>query len=254
MTAGRPSCSSTLTRSSTPRCGRHRFRGSPAATRCWRSTREAMGAAIDRCILPRTTTMSSSPTRSTCWTSTGSSAPSSSACARAAGVCLVMAATHPERVHGVVAINPGLNLTPPHRAPCPGSAGFDDEPQSDEGWALENRHHWLRDWRRFTEFFFGEMLPEPHSTKQHEDCVEWSLEIGPETMLAGWGARRRHSRADPDRRRRRLPAGALPGARDQRRPGHVPAARAQPSRCRAHRRRVARARRAPAISRTPATR
>ena len=34
----------------------------------------------------------------------------------------------------------------------------------------------MRDWRRFTEFFFGEMFPEPHSTKQHEDCVEWTLE------------------------------------------------------------------------------
>ena len=107
-----------------------------------------------------------------------------------------MAATHPERVAGVVAINPGLNLSPPHPHRVRGRFGFDDEPQSDEGWALENRHHWLRDWRRFTEFFFGEMFPEPHSTKQHEDCVEWSLEIGPETMLAGWGASA-DIRADP---------------------------------------------------------
>ena len=78
----------------------------------------------------------------------------------------------------MIAINPGLNLSPPHVHRVPGGVGFDDEPQSDQGWALQNRHHWLRDWRRFTEFFFGELLPEPHSTKRREDCVEWSLEIG----------------------------------------------------------------------------
>ena len=135
-----------------------------------------------------------------------------------AGVCLVMAATHPERVHGVVAINPGLNLSPPHVHRVPGGVGFDDEPQSDQGWALQNRHHWLRDWRRFTEFFFGELLPEPHSTKQREDCVEWSLEIGPETMLAGWGAAA-DLRADPAAaedvcRRVRCPVLVINGDRD----------------------------------------
>ncbi len=54
----------------------------------------------------------------------------------------------------------------------------------DEGWALENRTHWLSDWARYCGFFFGELLPEAHSTKQHEDCVGWALEAGAETMLA----------------------------------------------------------------------
>ena len=135
-----------------------------------------------------------------------------------AGICLLMAATHPERVSGVVAINPGLNVTPPHQHHVQAFSSFDDEPQSDDGWALENRHHWLRDWRRFSEFFFDEMLPEPHSTKQHEDCVEWSLEIGPETMLAGWGAPA-DMRADPDKaadvcRRVRCPVLVINGDQD----------------------------------------
>jgi hypothetical protein len=43
--------------------------------------------------------------------------------------------------------------------------------QTDEGWAKDTRDSWLRDWRGYAEFFFGELAPEPHSTKQHEDCV-----------------------------------------------------------------------------------
>ena len=48
-----------------------------------------------------------------------------------------------------------------------------------EGWAKYNRHYWLRDYRGFLEFFFGEIFPEPHSTKQIEDCVAWGLDTTP---------------------------------------------------------------------------
>ena len=34
------------------------------------------------------------------------------------------------------------------------------------------------------EFFFEQSLPEPHSTKQHEDAVAWALETTPETLAA----------------------------------------------------------------------
>ena len=47
---------------------------------------------------------------------------------------------------------------------------FDEVLDTDEGWAKENRHYWLRDWRGFAEFFFGELFCEPHSTKLREDC------------------------------------------------------------------------------------
>ncbi len=98
-----------------------------------------------------------------------------------AGHALMMAAEAPERVLGVCAINPGLLLT----APLPHRIAFDfDEPRdSYEGWQQQNRHFWQEDWPAFSRFFFGEMFPEPHSTKQREDCVEWSLGAGPETML-----------------------------------------------------------------------
>jgi pimeloyl-ACP methyl ester carboxylesterase/predicted glycosyltransferase len=100
---------------------------------------------------------------------------------------LLTAARHPERVLGVVAIGTGnRHLTPPH--PFRVVYGFDDVLDTDEGWAKCNRYYWLRDWRGFAEFFFGELLPEPHSTKQHEDCVGWAMGIGAETMLVAHDA------------------------------------------------------------------
>ncbi|WP_109211653.1 MULTISPECIES: alpha/beta hydrolase [Microbacterium] len=98
-----------------------------------------------------------------------------------AGHALMMAAEAPARVRGVCAINPGLLLTDPlpHRI----AFDFDEPRESYQGWQMQNRHFWREDWRAFSEFFFGEMFPEPHSTKQREDCVEWSLGAGPETMI-----------------------------------------------------------------------
>ena len=95
---------------------------------------------------------------------------------------LLTAALHPDRVLGVVAI---ATVAPFLAAPLPARAvfGFDEVLDTDEGWAKDNRHYWLRDWRGYAEFFFGELLSEPHSTKQQEDGVGWAMEIGPETML-----------------------------------------------------------------------
>ncbi len=103
------------------------------------------------------------------------------------GESLILAAEHPERVAGLVEIAPAIQLgdMPPESA----AYTFDAPLQTDEGWAKENRHYWLRDWRGYTEFFFGECFSEPHSTKQIEDAVDWSLETDAETMLLsfrGW--------------------------------------------------------------------
>jgi pimeloyl-ACP methyl ester carboxylesterase len=98
-----------------------------------------------------------------------------------AGLSTILAAERPERVLGVFAINPGLALTPPH--PHKLRYDFEVELDTDEGWARSNRHYWLRDWPGFAEFFFTEMFPEPHSTKQIEDTVGWATETTPETML-----------------------------------------------------------------------
>ena len=85
-------------------------------------------------------------------------------------ISLLTAAVHPERVLGVVAIAswaPELLPWPAHRA----VHDFDAVLDTEEEWAKENRHYWLRDWPGYVEFFFGELLCEPHSTKQIEDCV-----------------------------------------------------------------------------------
>jgi pimeloyl-ACP methyl ester carboxylesterase/predicted glycosyltransferase len=109
-------------------------------------------------------------------------------CALAVGLscggrfALTLAATHPELVLGVVAIAPAVpELTPPH--PWRDEDDFEARLDAYEGWAKENRHYWLQDYRDFLEFFFAQMYNEPHSSKQIEDCVAWGLDITPETLL-----------------------------------------------------------------------
>ena len=94
---------------------------------------------------------------------------------------LLLAAEHPNRVAGAVFIGPALPL-----GPLDGRAvveRFDEELETDEGWAKYNRHHWLRDYQGFLEFFFSQCFSEPHSTKQIEDCVGWGLDSDPETLI-----------------------------------------------------------------------
>ena len=82
------------------------------------------------------------------------------------------------RILGVAAIAPFVpRLTPSH----PNYTLFpSDVPLgTDEGWAKCNVHYWRRDYQGFLEFFFSQ-IPEPHSTKQIEDCVRWGLEGGAE--------------------------------------------------------------------------
>jgi pimeloyl-ACP methyl ester carboxylesterase/predicted glycosyltransferase len=103
------------------------------------------------------------------------------------GESLILAAEHPDRVAGLFEIAPAVQLA--DMQPEPVAYPFDEPLDTDEGWAKENRQYWLRDWRGYTEFFFGECFSEPHSTKQLEDAVGWSLETDPETMLLrfrGW--------------------------------------------------------------------
>jgi pimeloyl-ACP methyl ester carboxylesterase/predicted glycosyltransferase len=95
---------------------------------------------------------------------------------------LILAAEHPDRVAGSVFIAPGTPLAamPEDRLRYP----WDEELDTDEGWAKDNRHYWLRDYRGFLEFFFSHMFTEPHSTKPIEDCVGWGLETTAETLIA----------------------------------------------------------------------
>jgi pimeloyl-ACP methyl ester carboxylesterase len=105
------------------------------------------------------------------------------------GICsstwtaLLVAARHPERVRGLVALAPGVPLVSP---PLPARAeyDFDTDYGMDESWAKCNRYSMQRDYRGFAEFFFDQMLPEPHSSKQWEDCVGWALQTSAEILDA----------------------------------------------------------------------
>jgi pimeloyl-ACP methyl ester carboxylesterase/UDP:flavonoid glycosyltransferase YjiC (YdhE family) len=94
-----------------------------------------------------------------------------------AGICgdgvwpsVQIAAAHPERVLGIVALAPGVpHLSPPN--PWWAAAGDRVEDETI-----------LADHRGFLEFFFTALFPEPHSTKQVEDAVAYGLD-GPVEAL-----------------------------------------------------------------------
>ncbi len=91
------------------------------------------------------------------------------------------AARHPSRVSGIVAIAPscGLDVRTPDRDHVPWHEPLD----TTDGWAKYNKHYWLGGgYDDFVDFFFRRMFPEPHSTKQIEDCVGWAHEITPQVL------------------------------------------------------------------------
>ena len=88
---------------------------------------------------------------------------------------LQLAAWHPERAAGVVAIGAAL--------PWPLPPGFDETRDTYEGWGKANRHYWLADYRGWVEFFMSQVFTEPHSTKPYEDGVAWGLDTTAETLL-----------------------------------------------------------------------
>ena len=90
-----------------------------------------------------------------------------------------LAADHPQRVEGIVCLAPAVSLAPPDPAEA---HFFEDEPETDRGWAKFNRHFWTRSYREFVEFFFSKCFNEPHSTRQIEDGVAWGLETTPQVL------------------------------------------------------------------------
>ncbi len=95
------------------------------------------------------------------------------------------AAANPDRVLGIVAFGIGVpRIAPAQPHYVESSAVFEDELPTTEGWAKMNRHHWLRDYPDFAQFFFSQMTPEPHSTKAIEDATGWALDGSVEVMLA----------------------------------------------------------------------
>ena len=101
-----------------------------------------------------------------------------------AWVAAVLAAEHPARVTGLFTMATWMPfLTPPHPHRL-ARESWDESMGPAVGWQMRCVNYWRKDWRGFVEFFFGELLPEPHSTKQWEDCVSWAMEVDLESMIA----------------------------------------------------------------------
>ncbi|MFZ0160763.1 MAG: alpha/beta fold hydrolase [Kineosporiaceae bacterium] len=96
-----------------------------------------------------------------------------------------VAAAHPERVDGIVAIGPSCGFGIPQGERD--RYAWDARHVTDRGWAKYNRHYWLESgpqgYDAFLRFFFAQMFTEPHSTKQIEDAVAWGHEVGPEVLV-----------------------------------------------------------------------
>src|SRR4051812_47814420 len=96
---------------------------------------------------------------------------------------LQLAAGRPARVLGVVALAPGVPLlVPPHAHIEAAMAAFTERFDDAQGWQRYNQHSIRGDPRGFLEFFFGEMFPEPHSTKPVEDAVAYGLDGSPAVL------------------------------------------------------------------------
>jgi pimeloyl-ACP methyl ester carboxylesterase/predicted glycosyltransferase len=102
---------------------------------------------------------------------------------RGAERSLNLAANQPERVDKLVFIAPALPL-PPSTPRLKAMQEFGEPRNEYVGWGKWNRHYWVEHYEDFLEFFFSQCFTEPHSTKQHEDCVGWGLETDAETLVA----------------------------------------------------------------------
>ncbi len=94
-----------------------------------------------------------------------------------------LAANHPERVAGLVLVGAALPLVPPQpeRAAI-GAAFHGPAPTKPRGWERYNLAYWHSHYEDFVQFFFEQVLSEPHSTKAIEDAVSWALDAGPEIL------------------------------------------------------------------------
>lgn len=102
-----------------------------------------------------------------------------------AGYGVRLARLAPDRVQGLVMIDPSIPLTPPSPERASSQTAFTDPyPEDASGWAKYNAAYWQDHHDDFAEFFFGECFSEPHSTKPIEDSVGWALETTPEVLIA----------------------------------------------------------------------
>jgi pimeloyl-ACP methyl ester carboxylesterase len=137
-----------------------------------------------------------------------------------------LAADRPGRALGAVLIDPAIAFVAPSYPDR--HYPFDEELETDQGWAKFNRHYWLRDYQGFLEFFAAQVFSEPHSTKQIEDFVGWGLDTSAEALIMTQLGPQPGSREEMEAilRRVRCPVLVVHGADDQVRAHAVGAATA----------------------------
>jgi pimeloyl-ACP methyl ester carboxylesterase len=111
---------------------------------------------------------------------------------------LQLAAEEPGRVLGTVCISASVDLADGHPARASGPVGtalprsrvpfMQRDPIGH--WAKYDPAYWAEHYEDFLWFFFGMCFPEPHSSKQVEDCVGWGLDTTPGVLAAEAGGRR----------------------------------------------------------------
>jgi len=92
-----------------------------------------------------------------------------------------LAARYPERISRLALIACGV--WPESWQPRPNSEFWTRREQYD-GWQMRNAHFWREHYDDWLAFFFGQLLPEPHSTKGIEDGIAWSNDTTPEILIA----------------------------------------------------------------------
>jgi pimeloyl-ACP methyl ester carboxylesterase len=94
-----------------------------------------------------------------------------------------IASTHPNRVDGLVAIDPGVPyLGRSHEHWAQSGKTWNQALDDPTGWQLFNRNLIVNDLESWVTFFFHAQLVEEHSTKQLEDAVGWALETTGEVL------------------------------------------------------------------------
>ena len=105
---------------------------------------------------------------------------------------LQLAAHHRDRTLGAILIAASLAITEGHPARA-ATLRPEDLPPSrvpalecdpPRHWAKYDTAYWRDHYEDFLWFFFGMCFPEPHSTKQIEDCVGWGLDTTSDVLIA----------------------------------------------------------------------
>ena len=137
------------------------------------------GARTARTMSTPTASVSSRTTHWPCWIDLGIERAAFVSLSAGAVPSLIVAADHPQRVSALAFIGPAV----PFAFSEERKTGFDAILPAYEGWDRRQPQRLAARLPGFCEFFFEQILPEPHSTRQIESGVEWGAGTTAETLI-----------------------------------------------------------------------